>query len=256
MFWRLSRLIALVLALPAGAAAQPLAIAAASDLQPVLPGLVAQFESELRQPVRVTFGSSGNFFSQLRNGAPFDVLLSADIEYPTRLIADGKADGASLYTYAVGQLVIWSRSNAAVEVERGLAIVTDPAVTRVAIANPAHAPYGRAAMAAIAAAGLTAQVKPKLVLGENASQAAQFVQSGNAQIGLLPLSLALAPALAAAGRYWPVPAHLHPPIVQAAVILRASRHQAAAAQFLAFLRRDAVVRRLAESGFLTPGGTR
>jgi len=252
MLWRLSRLVALVCALPISAPAQPLSVAAASDLQAVLPGLVAQFESELRQPVRVTYGSSGNFFAQIRNGAPFDVLLSADVDYPKTLVEDGKADAASLYTYAVGQLVIWSRNGAPVDIQLGLAAVAAPSVTRVAIANPAHAPYGRAAMAALRAAGLAEQVRPKLVLGENTSQAAQFVQSGNAQIGLLPLALALAPALASTGRYVVVPAHLHPPIVQAAVIVSASRRKPAAARFLAFLRRDAVVARLAQSGFLQP----
>lgn len=249
---RCAALLLLWLTQSAAGWAQPLSIAAASDLQPILPALVAQFEAEARQPVRVTFGSSGNFFSQIRSGAPFDVLLSADADYPKSLVADGKGEAASLYTYAIGQLVVWTRQSGTVDVSRGLAVVSDAAVRRVAIANPAHAPYGRAAMAALSAAGLAEQTRPKLVLGENAAQAAQFVQSGNAQVGLLPLALALAPALAANGRYVLVPSHLHPPIVQAAVIVSASPRKAAAAQFLAFLKTDAVTARLAASGFLKP----
>lgn len=252
MHGRRAILVILLLSSAAAGQTQPLSIAAASDLQPVLPALVTAFETESRQPVRVTFGSSGNFFSQIRNGAPFDVFLSADEDYPKSLVAEGKGDAASLYVYAIGQLVVWSRTTAGFDVARGLLVVADAAVRRVAIANPAHAPYGRAALAALASAGLADRARPKLVLGENATQAAQFVQSGNAEVGLLPLALALAPALSTRGRYIVVPAHLHPPIVQAAVVVSASPRKAAAAQFLAFLKTDAVVARLAASGFARP----
>lgn len=233
-----------------GAAA--LTIAAASDLQHVLPELVRAFETESGHSVRITFGSSGTFHAQIANGAPFDLFLSADIDYPRTLARDGKADAGSLRTYAAGQLVLWSRTTSGVDIQRGLAVLEDANVTRVAIANPAHAPYGRAALAALEAAGLTARVRPKLVLGENASQAAQFAQSGNAQAGLLPLALALAPALSSTGRYVVVPAHLHPPILQAAIIVSASRHKAAAEEFLRFFTRESTVTRLAAAGFLRP----
>lgn len=234
------------------AAGASLGIAAASDLQPVLPELVKAFEAESGHSVRITFGSSGTFHAQIANGAPFDLFLSADVDYPRTLARDGKADATSLRTYAAGQLVLWSRLDSGVDIQRGLAVLADPPVTRVAIANPAHAPYGRAAMAALEAVGLTARVRPKLVLGENASQTAQFAQSGNAQVGLLPLALALAPAMMSAGRYVAVPAQLHPPILQAAIIVSASRNKAAAEEFLRFFTRDSTVARLAAAGFLRP----
>lgn len=229
-----------------------LGIAAASDLQHVLPELVKTFEAETGHTVRVTFGSSGTFHAQIANGAPFDLFLSADVDYPQTLARDGKADAGSLRTYAAGQLVLWSRSDSVVDIQRGLVVLADSAVTRVAIANPAHAPYGRAAMAALEAMGLTARVRPKLVLGENASQAAQFAQSGNAQAGLLPLALAVAPALRSSGRYVAVPAHLHPPILQAAIIVSASRNKTAAEEFLRFFTRESTMARLAAAGFLRP----
>ena len=241
---------AVLAAVAPAATAQPLTVAAASDLQTVLPAIAARFERETATPVRLTFGSSGNFFGQIENGAPFDLLLSADIDYPRALIDKGKADATSLYVYAVGQLVLWSRD---LDVSGGLPVLAGAAVTRVAIANPAHAPYGRAAMAALKNAGVLASVQPKLVLGENVSQAAQFAQSGNAQAGLIALSLARSPGLNR-GRFVAIPATLHPPIVQAAVVVSASPHKAAAARFLEFLRRDATVAELADAGFLKPSG--
>lgn len=231
--------------------AQPLSVAAASDLQAVLPELTKSFEAEFATEVRLTFGSSGNFHAQIRNGAPFDVFMSADLTYPRRLIEEGKADESSLYPYAIGQLVLWARRDAPVDLRRGLQGLTDRGVTRIAVANPAHAPYGRAALAAFEATGVLEHVRGKLVLGENASQTAQFVQSGNASVGLLPLALALSPALTA-GQYVVVPAHLYPPLLQGAVIVSASRHKSAAERFLAFLKRDSTMTRLSQAGFLRP----
>lgn len=237
---------------PWSAGAQPLSIAAASDLQVALPELGRQFEVASGRPVRLTFGSSGNFFSQIKNGAPFDLFLSADIEYPRALIEDGKADAASLYTYGVGRLVLWTRHGSGIDVRRGIDVAADPAVQRIAIANPAHAPYGRAAMAALGAAGLRERVSAKLVLGENVSQAAQFVQSGNAQLGILAQSLALSPALTNAGTYVLLPATSHPPILQGAVAISASRELALARQFLDFLKSEPAAARLRTFGFATP----
>lgn len=233
-------------------AAASLGIAAASDLQTVLPELVEAFEAESGHTVRITFGSSGTFHAQISNGAPFDVFLSADVDYPRSLARDGKADASSLRTYAMGRLVLWSRLDSGVDLQRGLSVLGDATVTRVAIANPAHAPYGRAAMSVLEATGLTARVRPKLVLGENASQTAQFAQSGNAQAGLLPLALALAPAMTGSGRHIVVPADLHQPILQGAIIVSASRHKAAAEEFLRFFTRDTTAARLAAAGFLRP----
>lgn len=241
-----------VVATATSADAQPLSVAAAADLQVVLPALARHFESASGRTVRLTFGSSGNFFSQIENGAPFDVLLSADIDYPRALVTDGKADGPSLYAYGVGRLVLWTRRGSGIDLERGLAVATDPAVQRIAIANPSHAPYGRAAIAALASAGVHDAVRGKLVLGENVSQAAQFVQSGNAQLGLLALSLALSPALQAAGRYTLVSAGAHPPILQGAVVVSASRNKALARQFIDFLKSESAVAQLRAFGFERP----
>lgn len=241
-----------VVATAISADAQPLSVAAAADLQVVLPALVRHFESASGRTVRLTLGSSGNFFSQIENGAPFDVLLSADIDYPRALVADGKADGASLYAYGLGRLVLWTRRGSGIDLERGLAVATDPAVRRIAIANPAHAPYGRAAIAALSAAGVHDAVRGKLVLGENVSQAAQFVQSGNAQLGLLALSLALSPAMQAAGRYTLVSAGAHPPILQGAVVVSASRNKALARQFIDFLKSESAAAQLRAFGFERP----
>jgi molybdate transport system substrate-binding protein len=161
-------------------AAEGLAVAAASDLQTALPEIVSRFEKDTGQQVRLTFGSSGNFFTQLQNGAPFDVFLSADIDYPRRLEQSGLAERGSLYSYATGRLVLWTRNDSGIDVHRGLETLADQRVHRISIANPEHAPYGRAAVAALRHEGVYDRVREKLVFGENISQAAQFVQSGSA----------------------------------------------------------------------------
>jgi molybdate transport system substrate-binding protein len=227
-----------------------LTIAAASDLQPVLPRLVAAFERETGHTVRTTYGSSGNFLTQIRNGAPFDLFLSADIDYPRQLEAAGLAEPATVVSYATGSIVLWARHGSGIDVRSGwTAAVTSDHARRIAIANPDHAPYGRAAVAALRSAGLYERVRVKLVFGENVAQAAQFVQSGNADIGILPLSLALSPALKAAGEYASIPPSLYPSIEQGAVVLRASRNKDAARAFLRYLQRSDVVSALAGAGF-------
>jgi molybdate transport system substrate-binding protein len=234
------------------AGAQGLTIAAASDLQAVMPEIVARFERETGRTARVTFGSSGNFFTQIQNGAPFDEYFSADVDYPKRLEAAALAEPGTLYHYATGRLVLWTIDGTGVDPSRGLPVLRDPIVRRIAIANPAHAPYGRAAVDALRRAGVYDAVADKLVLGENISQAAQFVESGNAQVGLLALSIALSPAMAGAGRFAPLDPVLYAPIEQAAVIIRRSRNQAAARAFLAFVRRPEIVELLRRSGFEAP----
>ena len=241
------------LAARVGAAGGPdLRIAAASDLQAALPSLVEAFERESRRSVTVSFGSSGNFFSQIQNGAPFDIFLSADIDYPKQLESARLAEPGTLYSYATGSIVLWTRHGSGVEVQKGLEALSSAGVRRVAIANPAHAPYGRAAVAALQGVRIYDQVRTKLVLGENVSQAAQFVQSGNADAGIIPLSLASSPALTAAGQYAAISASLYPPIEQAAVVVRASQHKDAARAFLAYLKRADVVKALAAAGFGPP----
>jgi molybdate transport system substrate-binding protein len=232
--------------------AQGLTVAAASDLQSALPAIASQFEKATGQPVRLTFGSSGNFFTQIQNGAPFDLFLSADIDYPRRLEATGVAERGSLYQYAVGRIVLWTRSDSGIDVTRGLPALTDDRVRRIAIANPEHAPYGRAAVAALRHEGLYDRVRGKFVLGENISQAAQFADSASADVGVLALALALSPALTKSGTYFEVPESWHSPIEQGAVVLASSHQKALAGQFIAYLKTPDIVRMLAAYGFAVP----
>jgi molybdate transport system substrate-binding protein len=189
----------------------------------------------------------------MQNGAPFDVFLSADIDYPRQLEAGGLSEPGTLYPYAKGRLVLWTRNDSGVDVRRGLAVLSDAHVRRVAIANPEHAPYGRAAVAALRHEGLYDRVQAKLVLGENISQAAQFAQSGSADAGVIALSLALSPALKSSGTYIEIPEAWHPPIEQAACVLASSRQKALARQFLDYLKKSESVRILRSYGFTLPG---
>src|SRR4051812_13562107 len=238
----LRRLLAVFcLVVPASAAgAQTLAVAAASDLQAALPVIADRFEKATGRKVAVTFGSSGNFFSQIQNGAPFDVFLSADSAYPKQLEAAGLAERGSMVTYARGRIVLWTRRDSGVDVARGLLALADAAVRRIAIANPEHAPYGRAAVAALKSAKIYEGVKDKFVLGENIAQTAQFAQSGSADVGIIALSLALTPTLKTSGRYVDVSHALYPPIDQSAVIIAASRQKPLAHQFIDFLQKPDV----------------
>lgn len=236
----------------AGLAAPPrLAIAAASDLQFALAEVKVAFAKV--QPgleVAVTYGSSGNFYAQLLNKAPFDLFLSADLEYPRKLVAAGLADGATEFIYSRGHLVLWVPKGSPIPLEQlGLQALLHPAARKVAIANPRHAPYGRAAEALLASQGLLEAVRPRLVFGENVGQAAQFVQTGAADIGLIALSLAKAPVMAGSGRLWEVPASAHPPLDQGGVVLNQARDRAAALAFRDFLRSPAGVAILQRFGF-------
>ncbi|HEX7793882.1 MAG TPA: molybdate ABC transporter substrate-binding protein, partial [Vicinamibacterales bacterium] len=171
------------------------------------------------------------------------------LEYPRQLVNVNLALGDTFYEYASGRIVLWTRKDSGIDVQRGLPILTDPRVRRIAIANPEHAPYGRAAVAALRHEHLYETVQSKLVLGENISQAAQFVQSGNADVGILALSVALAPALKAGGTYAEIPSTMHPAIRQAAVVLSGAKNQKAARDFLAFLKQPDSMKLLADFGF-------
>ena len=241
------------LAAPRGSRAEEISVAAAADLQFALPELSARFKKQTGHKVNVSYGSSGNFFSQIQNGAPFDLFFSADVEYPRKLEAAGLAEPGTLFLYAVGRLVIWTPSgSSAGAAKRGWDALLDPSVQKIAIANPAHAPYGRAAVAAMKRIGIFDKVASKFVYGENISQTAQFVESGNAQAGILALSLALSPAMKDKGSYWEIPAELHPPIEQGAIVLRGSAKKEVARAFLEFVR-SAEGRAVLESyGFHVP----
>jgi molybdate transport system substrate-binding protein len=211
-------------------------VAAASDLNVAMGAVSARLASAQRIDVSVSYGSSGTLFSQLLNGAPFDVFLSADIDYPRRLADRGLAADEGVFRYAYGRLVVWTPASSPLDIRgRGLQAVAGPAVQHVSIANPEHAPYGRAAVAALRTAGLYDAVQPKLIYGENVAQALQFVQSGSADVGLVPLSLALAPGAQQSGAWVEVPAEDYPPIEQGGVILRSSRAADAARAFTSFL---------------------
>jgi molybdate transport system substrate-binding protein len=234
------------------AGAQEIRVAAAADLQFALDELAAQYLKQTGRKIDVSYGSSGNFFAQIQNGAPFDVLLSADIEYPRKLEAAGLAEPGTLYEYAVGRIVLWMPADARVDVAKlGWRALLEPAIGKIAVANPEHAPYGRAAVAALRNAGIYEQVRSKLVYGENIAQAAQFVSSGNAQAGILALSLAISPPMRGGNR-WEIPANLHAPIEQGAVIMKSAKSKEGARDFLTFLK-SATGRKILDSyGFTLP----
>jgi molybdate transport system substrate-binding protein len=212
-------------------------VAAAADLKFALEDLVAEFRrGHPGIRVEVTPGSSGKLFSQLNNQAPFDLFLSAEVEYPHRLIADGLAVKDSEFVYAVGHLVVWAPRTSALDVQKlGVKALLDPAARKVAIANPRFAPYGRAAEAALKSLAVYEAVRDRLVLDENIQQAAQFVHTGAADVGLLALSLVVAPPLRDEGRYAEVPADAYPRIEQGGVILPWAQDREAAEALRAFL---------------------
>ncbi len=238
--------------LPAGAA-QEVTVAAASDLSFAFKEITALFEQTTGTHVKLSLGSSGNFFSQIQNGAPYDLYFSADSRYPHKLVESGHAVASSLYIYAVGRIVLWVPKPSPLQIEqRGLDVLLDPTVKKIAIANPKHAPYGRAAVVAMEQAQVYEHVKDRLVLGENVSQTAQFVESGAADVGIIALSLALAPPMQAAGRYKEIPAEAHPPLVQGAVLLTGASHQVEAQAFLSFLQSTEGRAIMTRYGFVVP----
>lgn len=248
------RLLALLLLFSGSyALAQEITVAAAADMSAALPQIVEAYQKKTGQTVKLSFGASGNLTNQIRNGAPFDIFFSADEAYPQQLIAEGLASKDTLYRYAVGQLVLWVPSDSTIDLPRlGMQALLDPSVKKISIANPATAPYGRAAEAALRHFAIYDQVSTRLVVGENVSQAAQFVESGNAQAGLIAFSRALAPAMKNKGRYWTVPLDAYPTLNQAAVVISKSKQPDAARRFLEFLRTPEATSLLTTYGFSLP----
>jgi molybdate transport system substrate-binding protein len=236
------------------ASGRTLRIAAAADLRYALDEVIARFRIEHPDlTVTTTYGSSGTIFAQLVNTAPFDVFLSADISYPRQLAAKGLTLADSEFVYAVGRLVVWVPSSSPLDLQRdGMRVVADARAAHVAIANPDHAPYGVAAVAAMRAASVYEAAKPKLVLGENVSQALQFVQSGAADAGIVALSLALAPAVEQQGRYFVVPLETYPRMEQGGTILRWAASPDAARAFRTFVLSPAARSILKRYGFFLP----
>jgi molybdate transport system substrate-binding protein len=239
----------MTLALAIGAYCEELAIAAASDLNFALKQIAARYEHDTGNRLNISFGSSGNFYTQIRNGAPFDVFLSADTEFPRKLEAEGFAEPGTMVAYATGRLVLWVPGNSKLDLSRGMNVLLDPTIKKIAIANPAHAPYGRAAEAALKKAGVYEKVKDKIVIGENVSQAAQFVETGNADVGVIAASLSAAPTMKSRGRSYEVPEKLYAPLNQAAIVLKRSQRRSTAQQFLTYLKRPDIQDLLRQYGF-------
>ncbi len=227
-----------------------LVVAAAADLSTALQQIGDAYQKKTGVKVKLSFGASGALTQQIQNGAPFDLFFSADMDYPRQLIASGAAEGKSLYQYALGKLVLWVPADSALDVEhKGMNILLDASVKKIAIANPQHAPYGRAAVAALQHAGVYDRIAARLVLGENVSQAAQFVESGNAQAGFLALAHAVAPGMTGRGKYWIVPTDAYLQLAQGVVVLSRSQHKKEAAEFLEYIKTKDSAELLQKYGF-------
>ena len=251
MRWRWFAAVLLVLTPLASLAQTELHIAAASDLQTVLPSLAAAYEARTGVKLVASFGSSATLGQQLENGDPQDIFLSADFLHPEQLISAGLASGLhgsrSPTQYATGVLVVWARKDSSAQ-PLSLDSLTSPKVTKIAIANPLHAPYGLAAQRALEALHLTDKTKDKLVVAENIAQTAQFAESGNAQVALISLTIASSPHFQEIGSFVRLPAHIYPPIQQTGVVLKSSKNQAAADAFLAWLTSPEVQQSLSKYG--------
>lgn len=229
----------------AQAQGRQLHIAAAADLQPVLPALAAEYRRATGVELIASFGSSATLTEQIRNGAPQDIFLSADTVHPQQLTEAGLTEGPPV-PYARGVLVLWARKDSPAQPLR-LESLSAPQVTRVAIANPAHAPYGLAAQAAIGNLHLTEMLAPKLVTAENIAQTAQFALSGNAQVAFISLTLASSPSYRKAGSFIRLPA-VYPAIQQSGVVLKQSSQLADARAFLQWLTEPGTQQRLSTFG--------
>jgi molybdate transport system substrate-binding protein len=240
---------ALLLALSAHA--EKITVAAAADLKFAMDEIVATFKkSNSGDELDVIYGSSGNFHTQIQQGAPYDLYFSADIGYPRELAKAGLA-ASEVKPYAFGRIVLWSTSLDASKMT--LDNLTDPKITRIAIANPKHAPYGKRAEEALRASGVWDKIEPKLVYGENIAHTAQFVQTGNAQVGIIALALAINPELASKGGYWLVPDTLHEPLEQGFIITKRAAGSALAKRFADYMGDKAARAVMSKYGFVLPG---
>lgn len=231
--------------------AEKITIAAAADLKYAMDEIVAGFrKGQPTHEIDVVYGSSGKFHTQIRQGAPYDLFFSADINFPRELARQGLAAG-EVRPYAVGRIVLWSAGMDATKMT--LASLVDPKITRIAIANPKHAPYGKRAEEALRASGVWEKLQPKLVFGENIAQTAQYVQSGNAQIGILALSLVINPELSKQGGYYLIPEKLHTPLEQGYVITKPGADKQLARQFADFMGSKQARGIMTKYGFVLPG---
>jgi molybdate transport system substrate-binding protein len=221
-------------------------VAAAADLQPVMPAFAAAFEKDTGIKLTVSIASSGTLATQIENGAPFDIFLGADFSFPEKIVAAGLADERDPVAYAKGTLVLWARKDLGI-VPFTIDTLTDPRVKTVAIANADHAPFGRAGISALDKLRMLDAVKPKLVVAENVAQTGQFIQSGNAQVGFISLTLANSPGYKDIGQYTLVPL-VYPEIRQCAVVIKGSAHNAEAHRFLDWLLTEDVQGHLKDFG--------
>lgn len=228
-------------------------VAAAADLEPVLPPIFAQFQRQTGIRAVATYKASAILTTQILNGAPFDLFLSADTGYPQRLIAAGMADSAQPLIYAKGTLVLWTRKDSRLPAP-SIDLLRSPALKTLAIASPRQAPYGRAAIAALKSLNLYQSLQPRIVTAENIGQAAQFVESGNAQAGLISLTAALTPTLSSVGSYFVIPRNLYPPIDQGAVVVKNSAQRTAAQRLLDFILSPPIQAEMAKRGLASASG--
>jgi len=240
-----------VLLLALSAHAEKITIAAAADLKFAMDEIVTTFKkTSPGNELDVIYGSSGKFHTQLQQGAPYDLYFSADIGYPRELAKAGLA-ASEVKPYALGRIVLWSTSLDASKLT--LEGLTDPNITRIAMANPKHAPYGRRAEEALRTAGVWDKIEPKLVYGENIAHTAQFVQTGNAQVGLIALALAVNPELTSKGGYWLVPDKLHNPLEQGFIVTRRAAGNALAKRFADYMDSKPARAVMRKYGFVLPG---
>src|SRR5438309_5885791 len=231
---------------------QQITIAAAADLRLALDEIASRFQSETSVHVKVVYGSSGNIFQQIQNGAPFDLFFSANSDYPKKLEAAGLSVPGSYYEYARGHIVLLTSASSGWDLQQGLKVLLEPSIKRIAIADPGHAPYGQAAVAALKSQGIYDQVSRKIVMGENVAQAASFVTSGAADIGIVAKSLTVLPSARARLRFVEIPANQYPPIQQACVLLKSSTKQEAARRFLTYIQGPETSKILQQYGFEVP----
>jgi len=238
-------------AIQSAQAGEKITIAAAADLRFAMDEIVVLFnKAHTDDQVEVIFGSSGKFNTQIQQGAPYDMYFSADIGYPRKLKVEGFA-ASEVQPYAVGRIVLWSPVRDASKMT--LADLADPSIRKIAIANPKHAPYGKRAEEALKAAGVWEKVEARLVYGENISQTAQFVQTGNAQVGIIALSLALNPELANHGGYLLIPDNLHQPLEQGFIITRRAENNGLAKRFADYMGGKPARAVMTKYGFVLPG---
>lgn len=244
----IAKFLGLLLACLVSAHADEVQVAVAANFSAPMQKLALAFERETGHKAVISVGSTGKFYAQIRNGAPFAVLLSADDETPTRLAQEGLALASTQFTYAKGQLVLWSAQPDVVDA-RG-AVLQGKLPGKLALADPKLAPYGLATTEALAKLGLSDRLKPNLIIGENIAQTYQFVKTGNAALGFVALSQVMSEGRLSSGSAWVLPPSLYTPIRQDAIVLKAAEHKPAARALMAYLRSDSARQLMASYGYL------